>query len=78
MDARSDRESPMRNTGTLKVTTPGEREIVMTRVFEAPRRLVFEDLTKLELLTRWFFGPPGWPLDVCEIDLRVGGSYRYV
>ena len=68
----------MTNTGTLKVTTPTDREIVMTRVFEAPRRLVFDGLTKPELLKRWFFGPPGWSLVVCEIDLKVGGGYRYV
>ena len=68
----------MKNTGTLKLTTPTEREIVMTRVFDAPRHLVFDALTKPELLKRWFFGPPGWSLAVCEIDLRVGGVYRYV
>jgi uncharacterized protein YndB with AHSA1/START domain len=79
MDARSNKEvPPMRNTGTLKVTTPTEREIVMTRVFDAPRRLVFEALTKPELLKRWFFGPPGWSLEVCETASRVGGAYRYV
>jgi uncharacterized protein YndB with AHSA1/START domain len=68
----------MKNTGTLKVTTPTDREIVMTRVFDAPRRLVFEALTSPELLKRWFFGPPGWSLEVCEIDLRVGGAFRFV
>ncbi len=68
----------MMNTGTLKVTTPTDREIVMTRVFDAPRRLVFDALTRPELLKRWFFGPPGWELVVCEIDLRVGGAFRYV
>ncbi|MBZ5524961.1 MAG: SRPBCC family protein [Acidobacteriia bacterium] len=68
----------MKNTGTLKVTTPGDREVVMTRIFDAPRHLVFEAVTKPELLKRWFFGPPGWSLAVCEIDLRVGGAYRYV
>ena len=50
----------------------------MTREFNAPRELVFQALTKPELLLRWFDGPPGWSLVVCEIDLRVGGSYRYV
>ncbi len=68
----------MNNTGTLKVTTPTDREIAMTRVFDAPRSLVFDALTKPELLKRWFFGPPGWSLVVCEIDLRVGGAYRFV
>ncbi len=60
----------------LRVTTPTEREIAMTRVFDAPRHLVFEALTKPELLKRWFFGPPGWSLVVCDVDLRAGGAYR--
>src|SRR5262245_18736161 len=68
----------MKNTGTLKLTTPTDREIVMPRGFDAPRSLVRDALTKPELLTRWFFGPPGWSLVVCEIDLKVGGAYRYV
>ena len=67
----------MKNTGTLKVTTPSDREIVLTRVFDAPRSLVFDALTKPELLKRWF-GPRGWSLVVCEIDLRVGGKWRFV
>ena len=62
----------MKNTGTLKVTTPTGREIVMTRVFDAPRRLVFDAFTKPELLKRWF-GPRGCSLVVCEVDLKVGG-----
>jgi uncharacterized protein YndB with AHSA1/START domain len=67
----------MKNTGTLKVTTPTEREIVLTRVFDAPRALVFDAFTKPELLRRWF-GPRGWSLAVCEVDLRVGGRWRFV
>jgi uncharacterized protein YndB with AHSA1/START domain len=66
------------NARTLKVTTPTDREIRMTRVFNAPRRLVFDALTKPELLRQWFFGPPGWSLAVCELELKVGGAYRYV
>src|SRR5207253_8436413 len=65
----------MRNTGTLKVTTPTDREIVLTRVFDAPRHLVFDAFSKPELLKRWF-GPRGWSLVVCEVDLRVGGGFR--
>ena len=65
-------------TGTLKVTTPTEREIAMTRVFDAPRNLVFEAYTKPELVKRWLGVHAGWSLAVCEIDLRVGGAYRYV
>ena len=67
----------MKNTGTLEVTTPTDREIVMTRVFDAPRRLVFDAFSKPELLKRWF-GPRGWSLVVCEVDLKVGGGFRFV
>jgi uncharacterized protein YndB with AHSA1/START domain len=67
----------MLNTGTLKVTTPSPREIVLTRVFDAPRDLVFEAMTRPELLKRWF-GPHGWNLVQCDIDFRVGGAWRYV
>ena len=63
---------------TFKVEPSGEREIVMTRVFNAPRDLVFDALTKPELVKRWLLGPPGWSMPVCQIDLKVGGSYRYV
>jgi len=68
----------MKNAGTLQVTTPSEREIEMTRVFDAPRNLVYDAWTKPELLKRWLLGPPGWSMPICEIDLKVGGSYRYV
>src|SRR5712691_1660543 len=66
------------NSEKLQITTPTDREIAMTRVFNAPRRLVFEALTRPELVKRWLLGPPGWSMPVCEIDLRVGGKYRYV
>lgn len=66
------------STPSLKVEARGDREIVMTRVFDAPRRLVFDAFTKPELLKRWLTGAPGWSLEVCEIDLRVGGSLRYL
>ena len=65
-------------TGSLRVTTPTQREIAMTRVFDAPRDLVFEAYTKPELVKRWLGVHAGWSLAVCEIDLRVGGAYRYV
>jgi len=67
----------MNDARTLQVTTPTDREIVMTRVFAAPRRLVFDAWTKPELLTRWL-GARDWSMAVCEIDLRVGGAYRFV
>lgn len=61
----------------LKVTTPSDTEIVLERVFDAPRRLVFDALTTPELLVRWF-GARGWRLVVCEVDLRVDGAWRFV
>jgi uncharacterized protein YndB with AHSA1/START domain len=66
------------NKKTLRVTTPSDREIAMARVFDAPRTLVWDAYTKPELLKRWLgvWGP--WSMGVCEIDLRVGGGYRYV
>ena len=65
-------------SNSFKVSTPSDREIVVTRDFDAPRRLVFDAFTKPELVRRWLLGPPGWIMPVCEIDLRVGGAYRYV
>ena len=63
---------------TFTVTTPSDREIAMTRVFNAPRRLVFDAWTRPELLRRWLGVREGWTMVVCEVDLRVGGRYRYV
>ena len=68
----------MTKAGALVVTTPSDREILMTRVFGAPRQLVFDAFTKPDLVRRWLLGPDGWTMPVCEIDLRVGGRYRYV
>jgi len=62
----------------LKVTTPSDREILITRAFDAPRSLVFDCMSKPELVRRWLLGPPGWTMPVCEIDFRVGGRFRYV
>jgi uncharacterized protein YndB with AHSA1/START domain len=62
----------------VDVTTPSDREIRVTRVFDAPRRLIWDCHTKPELVRRWLLGPDGWTMPVCEIDLRVGGHYRYV
>lgn len=61
----------------LLVTTPSDTEIVLVRDFEAPRNLVFDAWTKPELLKRWF-GARGWHLVDCEVDLRVGGTWRFV
>ena len=68
------RATAMTNTETLQVTTPTEREIVMSRVFDAPRELVFEAWTKPELLKRWLGVRNGWELAECEVDLKVGGA----
>src|SRR6266478_5397090 len=68
----------MKNTLALQIKANGDREMVMTRAFDAPRKLVFDAFTKPELLKQWLLGPPGWSMPICEIDLRVGGAYRYV
>ena len=61
----------------LTVTTPSDREVLVTRSFSAPRQLVWDCHTKPELIRRWMLGPDGWSMPICEIDLRVGGKYRY-
>ena len=61
----------------LKATMPNDTEIVVSRVFNAPRQLVWDAHTKPELVQRWLLGPDNWTMPVCEIDLRVGGKYRY-
>jgi len=68
----------MPNKGALTVTAQGDRDIVMTRSFNAPRRMVWDAYTKPELLKRWLLGPDGWYFIQCDVDLRVGGKYRYV
>jgi uncharacterized protein YndB with AHSA1/START domain len=59
-------------------TTPSDREVVITRVFDAPRRLVFDAWTRPEHVPHWMTGPEGWTMPVCEIDLRAGGGWRFV
>ena len=63
---------------TMTVTTPTDREIVVTRAFDAPRRLVFEAWTDPRHVPHWMLGPEGWTMPVCEIDLRPGGAWRFV
>jgi uncharacterized protein YndB with AHSA1/START domain len=67
-----------RSSGKLKVTLPSDKEILLSRVFDAPRHLVFEVMTKAEHVRRWWCCMDGFTMPVCEIDLRVGGKYRYV
>ena len=67
------------NSGTFKVTTPSDREIRMTRLFDAPRHLVFEAMTKPEHIKRWWGSlNDGYSVPVCEVDLRAGGEWRFV
>ena len=61
----------------LMVTTPSDREIVLSRTFDAPRRLVWEAMTRPEHVARWW-GPRWITLTTCEIDLRPGGAWRFV
>jgi uncharacterized protein YndB with AHSA1/START domain len=67
------------NSDTFKVSTPSNQDIVITRLFNAPRRLVFEAMTRPEHVKRWWgqLGP-GYSVSLCEIDLRVGGKWRFV
>lgn len=67
----------MKNTGALRVTLPSDREIALERVFQAPRRLVYDAFSKPEILKRWF-GPRGWSLVTCEMEARPGGGFRFV
>jgi uncharacterized protein YndB with AHSA1/START domain len=62
--------------GETIFTLPSDREVMVTRVFDAPRTLVFDVHTKPEHVPHWLLGPDGWTMPVCEIDLRVGGAYR--
>jgi uncharacterized protein YndB with AHSA1/START domain len=62
---------------TLQITTPSDREIVVTRTFDAPRAVVWDAMTKPELLRRWLHGPPGWEMVACEDDRRPGGAFRW-
>ncbi len=64
--------------GVTSYATPTDQEVVITRVFDAPRSLVFETWTRCEHLTQWMLGAPGWTMPVCEIDLRPGGANRFV
>ena len=68
----------VKQNGTLEITTPTDREVALSRVFDAPRRLVFDAYTKPEHIVKWLFGPDDWTMPTCEVDLRAGGAYRYV
>src|SRR5262249_16874771 len=79
-------ETPMNSTeentmattlDKAQVTLPSDREVEITRSFRAPRALVYRTYTEPELVRRWLLGPPGWSMPVCEMDVRVGGRYRW-
>jgi uncharacterized protein YndB with AHSA1/START domain len=65
-------------TGVTTYTTPSDQEVVITRVVSAPRRVVFDAFTNARHVPNWLVGPAGWTMPVCEIDLRPGGTWRYV
>jgi uncharacterized protein YndB with AHSA1/START domain len=67
----------MKPADTLKIHPQGDRELVIVRAFAAPQALVWDCHTKPELYRRWGAGPRDWKMPVCEIDLRVGGRYRF-
>src|SRR5438552_5773169 len=73
-----ERRAQMTTKKTLTVTTPSDREIAMARDFDAPRTLVWDAFTRPELIKRWLGVIPGWSMATCEVDLRVGGAFRYV
>jgi uncharacterized protein YndB with AHSA1/START domain len=62
----------------LRITKSGDRDLVITRAFAAPRQLVYDAHTKPALVRQWLLGPPGWTMPVCDMDVRVGGEYRWV
>jgi uncharacterized protein YndB with AHSA1/START domain len=65
-------------TGVTTYTAPADNQIQMTRVVNAPRKLVFETYTTPKHLQKWLLGPPGWTMPICEFDARPGGAWRYV
>lgn len=65
------------SSGKLKVALSADRTARVTREFDAPPRLVWRAHTEPELVKKWLFGPDGWVLEHCTIDLRVGGTARY-
>jgi uncharacterized protein YndB with AHSA1/START domain len=68
----------MYNSSIWPRVWPTKTKLVMTRVFAAPQPMVFEALSKPELLVQWLSGPPGWDVDDCEVDFRQRGHYRFV
>ena len=67
----------MNRSETFQVTLPSDTEILVTRDFSAPLKAVFAAHTQPELMMRWLWGPPGWKMTRCDIDMRAGGSCHY-
>lgn len=65
------------NLKTAQVSLPDERTVFVTREFRAPRALVYDAFTNPDLVRRWLLGPPGWTMPVCEMDVRVGGTFKW-
>ena len=71
--------SGVANSESFAVTTPSDTEIHFTRLFNAPRRLVFEAMSRPEHIRRWWGNlGDGYSVPVCDVDLRVGGKWRFV
>ena len=66
------------DAATVKATMQGDRELVVTRTFDAPRHLVFKAWTEPKYLKQWMLGPEGWSMPVCETDFRPGGAWHFV
>lgn len=60
-----------------QATLPDDRDVRVTRQFNAPRALVYKAHTDPAIVQKWMLGPPGWSMPVCEMDVRVGGAYRW-
>lgn len=65
-------------SGVTGFATPTDTQVVITRVVEAPRRLVYDAYTQPKHLQKWLLGPEGWSMPVCEVDARTGGAWKYV
>ena len=65
-------------TGITEYSTSGDTDFVIKRVLDAPRKVVWAAWTHPKHIPMWLLGPEGWTMPVCELDLRVGGKWRYV
>ena len=75
-EVQSNRKSKTMPHQTVIIAEPGQKTLVIKRTFDAPARLVYRAMTEAEHMFQWY-GPRSCPLIKCEIDLRVGGKYRW-